>query len=101
LALDLGSIASIKAFVKRANKEFDRIDVLVENAGIFTDGWVTTEDGREAALKTKLISGALLATLFMPKFRETRHRPTSSSYAQTSISLPNSQRSLHIAVWTC
>ncbi len=69
--LDLGSVASIKAIAKRANEELDRVDVLVENAGIFPDGWIATKDGWKSALQTNLISGALLAVLFLPKFRET------------------------------
>lgn len=69
--LDLGSIASVKTFARRVQEELDRIDVFVENAGIFPGAWVGTEDGWESALQINLISGALLATLLLPKFRDT------------------------------
>lgn len=80
--LDLGSFASVKAFAKRATEELDRVDVLVENAGIFQNTrWDVTKDGWEAALQTNLLSSALLAVLLMPKFRET----TSKFQAQTRV----------------
>lgn len=48
--LDLASIASVKAFAERAEKELERLDILVENAGINTIGWKATEDGWESVL---------------------------------------------------
>lgn len=45
--LDLASFASVKAFAKRAEEELQRLDVVVENAGMATQKWTTTEDGWE------------------------------------------------------
>lgn len=45
--LNMASFESVKAFAKRAEKELDRLDVAVLNAGSVTDRWTTTKDGYE------------------------------------------------------
>lgn len=45
--LDLGSFDSVKAFAARC-AALDRLDMLVENAGIATQDWVLTKDGWES-----------------------------------------------------
>lgn len=73
--LDLSSFASVKAFAQRASRELDRIDVLVENAGIFRNTrWDVTEDGWEAGLQTNVLASALLAVLLLPAFRASAAR---------------------------
>jgi len=67
--LDLSSFQSVKDFAARAQK-LDRIDVLLENAGIVTTKWVVTE-GHESTITTNVISTFLLALLLLPKLRET------------------------------
>lgn len=45
--LDLGSFASTKSFADRVERELQRLDILVENAGVATTQWSTTSDGYE------------------------------------------------------
>ncbi len=47
LRLDLGSLKSIQSFVETFKKEFTRLDILLNNAGIMTVPYGKTEDGFE------------------------------------------------------
>lgn len=67
--LDLSSSASVKAFAKRA-EGLERVDVLVENAGLSVGGWEVVE-GNEASLHVNVINTFLMALLMLPKMRET------------------------------
>lgn len=46
--LDLADFESVKRFSEKVNKELDRLDILLENAGMSTEKWSTTGDGWEA-----------------------------------------------------
>lgn len=67
--LDLSSYQSCKEFAKRA-EGLERVDVLVENAGIVTEEWKVTE-GNESTITTNVVSPVLHALLMLPKLRET------------------------------
>lgn len=67
--LDLSSYQSCKDFAKRA-EGLERVDILVENAGILTEEWKTTE-GNESTITTNVVSPVLHALLMLPKLRET------------------------------
>lgn len=67
--LDLSSYQSSKDFAKRA-QALDRLDILVENAGIVTEEWKITEDN-ESTITTNVVSPVLHALLLLPKLRET------------------------------
>lgn len=45
--LDLASFASVKEFAARANNELERLDSVVENAGVAPMGFSPTGDGWE------------------------------------------------------
>ena len=47
MQLDLASFASIKEFAEKFNKNYKKLDVLLNNAGIMTTPYFTTEDGLE------------------------------------------------------
>jgi NAD(P)-dependent dehydrogenase (short-subunit alcohol dehydrogenase family) len=68
-ALDLANYESIKAFSKRAIDKLDRIDALVENAGVALDQWVTAE-GHESTITINVLGTLLLAVLLFPKLME-------------------------------
>lgn len=70
--LDLSSYQSCKDFAKRA-EGLERVDVLVENAGIVTEEWKVTE-GNESTITTNVVSPVLHALLMLPKMRETAVR---------------------------
>ena len=63
--LDLSSFDSVKAFVKRAQNELDRLDGLVANAAIATDKWAEAE-GMESTITVNIISTLLMTVLLLP-----------------------------------
>lgn len=67
--LDLSSYESVKQFATRAEK-LNRLDAIVENAGVSTRNYVQTEDN-ESTITTNVVSTFLLALLVLPKLRET------------------------------
>lgn len=67
--LDLSSYQSSKDFAKRAER-LERVDVLVENAGIVTEKFKITEDN-ESTITTNVVSPIFHALLLLPKLRET------------------------------
>ena len=68
--LDLGNTESVKQFAARANKELERIDILLENAAVATGEFKLVE-GEENTIKTNVISTFLLAFLLLPKMKQT------------------------------
>lgn len=46
-AVDLADFSSVNAFATRMEKELDRLDIFVENAGIMSQTWKVTKDGHE------------------------------------------------------
>ena len=67
--LDLSSYDSVKENAARLT-ELERIDVLIENAGIVTKKFTKTEDN-ESSITTNVVSPLLHALLLLPKLRET------------------------------
>merc|ERR1719460_1563282 len=67
LQLDTGKMSSVKAFAKAFLEKFDRLDVLVNNAGsgYFLKQDRTTEDGLEAFFATNYLGAFLLVKLLM------------------------------------
>ncbi|KAI0128163.1 NAD(P)-binding protein [Hypoxylon sp. NC0597] len=68
-SIDLCSYASVKAFAERATHELERVDVLLENAGVNCFDWYWAEDN-EMSLTVNVISTFLLAFLMLPKLKE-------------------------------
>ncbi|KAJ9138657.1 Short-chain dehydrogenase [Pleurostoma richardsiae] len=67
--LDLASFASVQAFVNKATADLERVDSLIENAGVAIDKWETSE-GTETSMTVNVISTMLLGVLIMPKLME-------------------------------
>lgn len=72
--LDLASHASVIEFANRASKELDRVDALVENAGVMLDRWTEADEGTETCMTVNVISTMLLAFLMLPKLVDTAAR---------------------------
>lgn len=72
--LDLSSFKSVRAFADRASSQLDRVDVLVENAGLDEGKFMLSEDGWERTLQINVLSTCMLAVLMLPKLRETAER---------------------------
>jgi len=65
LPLDLGSFASVRALAASLNERFERLDVLVNNAGIFPARKILTEDGFEAQFGVNHLGHFLLTHLLL------------------------------------
>ncbi|KAF2649116.1 short chain dehydrogenase [Lophiostoma macrostomum CBS 122681] len=72
--LDLASDDSIAAAVKTVEKEFGKLDVLINNAGILidtkTDLWTTTRDLYTQTLTTNVIGTACVTDALLPLLRK-------------------------------
>ncbi|TVY26252.1 putative oxidoreductase [Lachnellula hyalina] len=71
LQLDLSSYASISKAAKLVNASVDRLDILMNNAGIMMTPPNTTMDGFEIQFGTNHIGHALLTKLLLPKLQAT------------------------------
>ncbi|KAH7014268.1 uncharacterized protein B0I36DRAFT_389219 [Microdochium trichocladiopsis] len=70
--LDLASFASVRAFASKATAELDRIDGLVENAGVFAGSRDEAKpEGWNVSTTVNVLSTFLLAGLMLPKLSET------------------------------
>ena len=72
-ALDLANYGSVKAFAKRADTELDRIDALIENAGVAAYQRVMAE-GHLVDVTVNVLSTLLLGVLLLPKMSECARR---------------------------
>ncbi|MCD8502408.1 MAG: SDR family oxidoreductase [Bacillaceae bacterium] len=64
---DLGSQESIKAFCTEFKKRFDRLDVLVNNAGVILPGRHETKDGNELQFGVNHLGHFLLTNLLLDR----------------------------------
>ncbi|WP_437672488.1 SDR family oxidoreductase [Sorangium sp. So ce131] len=65
-ALDLASKASIRAFAETFRAKHDRLDVLVNNAGLWTGSRSTTKDGLETTFGVNHVGTWLLTQELLP-----------------------------------
>ncbi len=67
--LDLSSLDSVRAFAAKANADLPRIDVLINNAGVFPQKASKTVDGFEAQFGVNFLGPFLLTNLLLDKLR--------------------------------
>lgn len=75
LQLDLTSFAAIKKAADEFKGRSDRLDVLVNNAGIMATPWGLTEEGYEIQFGTNHMGHALLTKLLLPTLLRTAEQP--------------------------
>lgn len=68
--MDLASYTSVKAFATKATTELDRVDALIENAGVFDFKRILAE-GHLNSVTVNIISTFLLAAPMLPKLSKT------------------------------
>ena len=71
--LDLGDYDSVKQFLERV-KGLDRLDALLQNAGLITGKFVVTPGGDEIHIAVHIVGAVLLGLGVLPKLRETGKR---------------------------
>ena len=72
-SLEMCSYDSVRDFASRVQRELPRVDIMIENAGITTLTFRRAEDG-ESTIITNVVSTFLLASLVLPKLRETAQK---------------------------
>ncbi|SPO06432.1 related to retinol dehydrogenase 12 [Cephalotrichum gorgonifer] len=77
LEVDLASFSSIKTAADAFLSENDRLDILINNAGIFASPPGLTEDGYEIQFGTNYMGPALLTRLLLPILEKTARAPGS------------------------
>jgi NAD(P)-dependent dehydrogenase (short-subunit alcohol dehydrogenase family) len=72
-AADLASLDEVRDFASRIRRDYDRLDVLVNNAGIWATGNSErrlSQDGHELQFAVNYLSGYLLTHLLLPLLTE-------------------------------
>jgi NAD(P)-dependent dehydrogenase (short-subunit alcohol dehydrogenase family) len=69
MALDVASIASIKAFAAELEKAHDKLHILVNNAGAWFTDRRASADGYELTLATNVLGPHLLTRLLLPRLK--------------------------------
>ena len=72
-SLDLSANESIKQFAKRS-ESLDRIDAVVENAGIATSYFSKSENGDESTIAVNVVGTMLLCCLMIPVLEKSAQR---------------------------
>jgi NAD(P)-dependent dehydrogenase (short-subunit alcohol dehydrogenase family) len=71
IELNLASLDSIKAFARQFNSTYDRLDILLNNAGIMLVPFGTTADGFERTIGTNHLGHFALTGLLLDKLSAT------------------------------
>lgn len=71
--LDLTSLDSIKAFAANFKRDYNQLDILINNAGIMMCPYSKTKDGFEIQMGTNHFGHFALTGLLMPLLKETRN----------------------------
>ncbi len=72
--VDLTSFESVRAFCRRADEQLDRLDAVVENAGLARPDYVEADGGHESTVAVNVVSTFLMALLLFPLLRRTAGR---------------------------
>ena len=71
MQLDLADLASVRAFAEAFGREFSKLDLLVNNAGVMVPPFSKTEDGFELQFGANHLGHFALTGLLMPHIRKT------------------------------
>jgi NAD(P)-dependent dehydrogenase (short-subunit alcohol dehydrogenase family) len=83
LKIDLSSLRDVRAFVEQFQKQYNRLDLLINNSGIMMSPFQLTEDGFENQLATNYIGHFALTGLLLPLLTST---PASRVVTLSSLS---------------
>ncbi|MEK6478448.1 oxidoreductase [Catalinimonas sp. 4WD22] len=86
MEIDLSSLQSVRNFAKVYQSKFDRLDVLINNAGVMMPPYTQTEDGFELQLGANYLGHFLLTGLLLDTILKT---PNSRVVTLSSIAHKN------------
>lgn len=69
--IDTGSLDAVRSFAESFTRDFDRLDLLINNAGIMITPYFVTEDGFEGQLGVNYLGHFLLSGLLLPTLTKT------------------------------
>jgi len=72
ILLDLNSLVSVRGFAKKFVSKYDRLDLLIENAGIMAVPFAKTAEGFESQLGVNYLAHFLLTNLLFPLLKNTK-----------------------------
>ena len=71
MEIDLSSLDSVRNFAKAYQSKYDRLDVLINNAGVMMPPYTKTDDGYELQLEANFLGHFLLTGLLMDTLLKT------------------------------
>lgn len=103
LPLDLGSLKSVREFSENFNARYDRLDILMNNAGIMIPPYGKTEDGFESQFGTNHLGHFALTGLVLPKLLKTPGsrivNVSSGAYLQATMNFEDLQSENEYNAW--
>jgi len=72
IELDLSKLKSVRKFADAYKSKYDRLDILIENAGIMVPPFSKTEDGFESQMGVNYFGHFLLTSLLFPLLQKTK-----------------------------
>lgn len=84
---DLSIMANVEEFAKEVSRKYSKIDVLINNAGVFTVNENMTQDGLDVRFAVNTIAPYLLTKRLLPLMDSTGRVVNLSSAAQSSVDL--------------
>lgn len=85
VACDLADLESVKAAAAQLAKDTDRIDVLLNNAGVMAMPYSFTKQGLEIQCGTNVVGHALLSYLLLPLLVRTARSRKSASQSSVRV----------------
>ncbi len=70
IAADLSSLSEVEAMAEKLNGEYEKIDVLINNAGVFVRGQEFSDDGYEMTFAVNHLSHFALALQLLPLLKK-------------------------------
>ena len=71
MIIDLSNLASVKKFVQEFQKQYSKLDILINNAGVMMSPYKITDDNFENQLATNYIGPFALTGLLLPLLTKT------------------------------
>lgn len=95
--LDLCSFDSVRAFCRRAEKDLDRLDVLLANAALLSLDARKMAEGYEMQVTANVISNFLMVLMLLPLMRSTARRHN----VETAVTVVASEAHFFVSIASC